>query len=254
MSRLKYRLAFHPDERARLIELRTIIYRGVGKHAADEPMRDAFDDGALLVGVYLDDKPVACARVICRPADAEWEHDRFVQWSDRLPAREQCAEISRFCILRQHRNWTTLRMLCLGVAQAMLLTRQKYFIACCTDDLVSFYRDFLCGQFVGIRFRHSDLGGKAHELFVVPFHSGMLREGVNLLDWVCVWPRVAVAGLRTGLIGQEWSALRRAAWFVALCAGALVSPFSVFFAQDLRRSRRKTRDTVHVSPGPQVAS
>ncbi|MFO1318437.1 MAG: hypothetical protein U1F52_02375 [Burkholderiales bacterium] len=193
MSRLKCASHFIPMSERVSSELRTIIYRGVGKHAADEPMRDAFDDGALLVGVYLDDKPVACARVICRPADAEWEHDRFVL-SGRTACRRASSAPRLICILRQHRNWTTLRMLCLGVAQAMLLTRQKYFIACCTDDLVSFYRDFLCGQFVESGFRHSDLGGKAHELFVVPFHSGMLREGVNLLDWVCVWPRVAVAG------------------------------------------------------------
>lgn len=240
----RYRLAFHPEERAEIIRLRTQVYRSVGKHQTCDEMEDCFDAGALLVGVWLGDELVASARVLCRPADVEWEHDRFVTWSEVLPPREQCAEVSRFCITRSHRNWHTLRMLCLGIADAMVLTRQHYFLACCTRDLISFYRDFLCGVFVGTEFRHSDLGPKKHYLFFVPFMAGVRGRGISMIRWLPLWPMSTLIALRGGLVGAGRPWPLRIAVELGLTVLVKLTPLWLLYAQRLRRHARRARTDV----------
>lgn len=241
MQTLTYRLAFHPLERLEIIKLRTRIYRSIGKHEGHSDMEDRFDEGALHVGVWAGNELVACARVLCRAADAEWEHDRFVTWSDALPPREQCAEISRFCIQRSHRNWRTLRMLCLGVAEAMVFTRQKYFLACCTRELIDFYRDFLRAEFTGVEFLHTDLGPKSHHLFVVPFEAGLRGDGMSFRNWLLMWPVAARMALRSGRFGVGRSPMSLWAARLKLAFLAQISPLTVSFGRKVRRTSRQGR-------------
>lgn len=236
MAKIHYELAFHPDDRARLIALRTDVYRSVGKHLASGPMSDQFDHGALLVGVYSGKEPVACARVVCQHKDAEWEHDRFVDWPASLPPRDQCAEVSRFCIVRKHRNWRTMRLLCHGVAEAMLLTRQRYLVACCTDELVHFYRTFFSARFVGCIFQHADLGPKPHHLFFSPYQEGMLGKGMAFSRWVSLWPHPALRGLLRGQLGVGWHPSKKVLWGAILFTASLAS----FATAHLAGNRRST--------------
>jgi hypothetical protein len=230
MRNLTYSLAFHPVDRVRLIDLRTSVYRSAGKHDAMGRMEDQFDANALMVGVYLDGEPIACARVLCLPQDSEWEHDRFLSWPPTLPPRGECAEVSRFCIVRRHRNWRTMRCLCHGVAEAMLLTRQRYLVACCTDELVSFYRTFFSAQFVGCSFIHADLGPKEHHLFYSPYQEGMLGKGMGFVRWLSLWPSPALRGLLRGQLGVGWHPVKKLVWGCWLSIAALVSSGSALAA------------------------
>lgn len=171
-----------------MIELRTRVYRNVGKHDRDGVMSDEFDDDAFLVGVWHEGRPVACARVICRAAGAEWEHDRFVRWGDHLPKRADCCEISRFCVDRRYRSWRVIRELCHGIADAMLRTGRRHFIACCTDELAPFYSNFFGAQWCGVEFKHDDLGPKVHRLFKCDYLPGLLNTGLRVPTRLVLWP------------------------------------------------------------------
>ncbi|HSK20559.1 MAG TPA: hypothetical protein VK912_15505 [Longimicrobiales bacterium] len=86
------------DEAAiqQLLELRTAIYRGVGKWRHVIPMVDPFDyeSGAVHIGAWCNEILIGAARILVRPPGEEYEHDRFLSWDDvGLPAREACVEM-----------------------------------------------------------------------------------------------------------------------------------------------------------------
>jgi hypothetical protein len=191
-----WRIAATRAERDALIALRTEVYRDAQKHVAASEMRDAFDDDAYLIGVWEGNRAIATARVICRPPEQEWEHDRFVQWDDSFPPRQDCCEISRFCITANNRNWKYIRLLSQGISEAMLRSGRRHFIACCTDELLTFYKVFYSGQFMGKTFHHDDLGPKPHHLFRCDYQKGLQGCGMKKLPWLLMgWPSALVHGL-----------------------------------------------------------
>lgn len=184
----KYSISKNKKDLMRIISLRTEIYQQAGKHMSDQPMTDKFDDGAYLVGIWSNDELIGSARVICKDPNEEWEHDRFIEWDQRLPPRHDCCEISRFCIKTKHRNWWAIRSLCLGISEAMLRSRRHHFIACCTDEFVSFYRNFFGAKFLNSSFCHDDLGDKIHHLFTCNYCHGLAGKDVSFFHWSGLWP------------------------------------------------------------------
>ena len=126
-NELRIAVASTQTEKEQLISLRTRVYRQVGKHSSPQTMTDIFDEKALIVGVWKNDKPIATARVLALDASEEWEHDRFIKWDDSLPNREETAEISRFCIDYRERSYETIKALCFGIAVAGKHQAQIFF-------------------------------------------------------------------------------------------------------------------------------
>ena len=62
------------DQTIFLLDLRTQVYKNVGKHNSAELMIDQFDECALHIGLWDGDKPIAAARIINQlpSADAWW--------------------------------------------------------------------------------------------------------------------------------------------------------------------------------------
>lgn len=236
MNRPIWRIAGHPDERAALLDLRTRVYRNVGKHLGTGAMVDEFDEDAFLVGVWLNGHAVASARVICRPPDATWEHDRFVEWSHGLPARADCCEISRFCVDRSHRSWRVIRALCHGIAEAMLRTRRRHFVACCTDELVAFYCKFFGAKLCGVEFVHDDLGPRPHQLFRCDYLSGLHANGLSVPLWLALWPTATSRARRYHADLMPSVSAPRALW---LQLALLIEPLAVLAFDSFRRHRMR---------------
>ncbi len=239
---LSARIAKSERERAELVSLRTTAYRMAGKHLGSDLMADRFDDGAMLVGVWRGDVPIASSRVIARPPADEWEHDRFMQWESQWPARQHTAEISRFCITRQERNWWVVRALSYATAMALLATGRRYILACCTDELVPFYQRFYCARFTGVTIQHSDLGPKPHRVFFSDYQPGMLGSGISAVPWLALWPVPALVGLRHGALLQDATVSERALAYARCALGLLAMPVAVQLVALSRRRRRQSRD------------
>lgn len=157
-------------------------------------MTDKWDAKAILIGVWHRGVPVASARVIdCSPSE-EWEHDRFVQWQAEWPDRANCVEISRFCTARKYRNWSVIQALSVGLGHASLLTGKRFALACCTDELLEFYRVFFGVHATGIAIQHDDLGPKQHFVFVNDIWERMAGRGIAFFPWCALWPTVTEAG------------------------------------------------------------
>ncbi|MBK6999607.1 MAG: GNAT family N-acetyltransferase [Rhodoferax sp.] len=233
---LSVRLAAHPEERAALIALRTHTYRQVGKHQKEELMTDQFDADALLVGVWQGEEPIASARVIWRKPDDEWEHDRFVEWSDIFPPRENCVEISRFCVTEKARSWAAIRALCTGILEALCRTGKAEFVACCTDEFVPLYRQFFGAQMLGQPFIHSDLGPKPHYMFRCDYRSCSVCRGITFIPWLVLWPSGTRSFMRQypHMFPDVTNAQR-----ALLLAGAIVEPFAAYVFGVWRQGRKK---------------
>lgn len=180
-SGLRVSIASTPTEKQQLISIRTQIYRQVGKHTTQNIMSDIFDENAILVGVWKNDKPIASARVISLNPDDEWEHDRFIKWDKTLPDRTETAEVSRFCIIYHERSWNTIKALCFGISLAIVKTKRRYLLACCTDELVPFYKIFFGAKFTGHSIFHSDLGPKIHHMFFCDYQLGLVAIAISIL-------------------------------------------------------------------------
>lgn len=217
---LSVRIASCEAERSALIRLRTTVYRDAGKHRRAQPMQDIFDDGAIHVGVWRGASPIACARILCRDPADEWEHDRFMAWSDLLPARAECCEVSRFCVVHAERQWAVIRLLCHGVLVGMVQTGRPYFVACCTDELVRFYRVFMGARLSGQVIQHADLGTKPHHVFSCDYSAVLFGRRLHLGPWLMLWPRVALR-MRASLRGRL--PVQRRGW-LAFLAGYCLEP------------------------------
>lgn len=191
MGELTIRFAASWRERQELIDLRTLVYSQAGKHASSGRMTDKWDARAIQVGVYRDGVPIASARVIDSDPTDEWEHDRFVSWQRCWPDRADCLEISRFCVLRQERRWRVIAALSEGLGHAVLRTRKRFVLACCTADLKPFYETFFGVRFTGQVIIHDDLGTAPHHMFVNDVHARIRGEGLRWLPWLGFWPGVA---------------------------------------------------------------
>ena len=236
VSAISFRLAAHPEERRALLKLRTHVYRQVGKHLRPGEMVDRFDTDAILVGVWRGDRPIATARVLWQAPEAEWEHDRFIQWDDRFPPRAQSCEISRFCIDRPERSWTVIRTLCHGVLEAMMRTGRPNFIACCTDELSFFYQHFFGAKFVGESFTHDDLGSKPHRMFRCAYQQGLVGRGIGTIPWLVLWP---TATLKTWARFPHSQRDITTGHRIALHAASALEPFAASLFDVFRRGRMR---------------
>ncbi len=240
-TQLRIATASTDFERRQLILLRTRVYRQSGKHTSPRTMRDDFDGRALIVGVWKDNRPIATARVLALDPSDEWEHDRFIDWVYPLPDRRQTAEISRFCVDYRERSWITIKALCSGITQAIMDTRRRYFVACCTDELVPFYKTFFGAEFTGGSIVHSDLGTKEHHMFVCDYQLGMVGVNIDFFGWLSLWPKLASAGLRNGNL-LPWIPNWRRRLFLLKCrVGGLAEPLASSIAARLRRRNTNRR-------------
>lgn len=233
---IETRLAVSWRERRELISLRTDIYRKVGKHASESMMTDRWDEKSIIVGVYVAGVPVASARIIdCDPGD-EWEHDRFISWDESWPDRKNCVEISRFCVHKDHRNWHVISALGTGLGYAMQRTRKRYAIACCTEDLMVFYREFFGVSFTGHQILHDDLGDKTHHMFSNDIESRMRGENIGFMRWCALWPPV----LRQGIAGISAAGfIEKARLRAMLLVGVVLSPFVNKMIEAARYKRKR---------------
>lgn len=241
-TKLRVAVAATEAERNQLIQLRTRIYQQAGKHESPQAMTDIFDQKALIVGVWKNSKPIATARVMALDPVEEWEHDRFISWDDLLPSREETAEISRFCIDCKERSWTTIKALCSGIARAVAMTRRRYFLACCTEELVSFYKTFFGANFLGRSIIHSDLGTKEHFLFVCDYQPGMVGVNLKLVPWISLWAKPAQEGLRDGTLLSWIPRWQRKLFYIKCAIGGLAEPLADKLVNNTRH-RRKTKSS-----------
>ena len=234
---VEFRLATAWREREALIGVRTQAYRDAGKHGTEAPMTDHWDARSILVGVYRDGVPVACARVIDCDAAEEWEHDRFVTWQPDWPARAECVEISRFCTLPSARDWAVICALGEGLGHAMLRLGKRHAIACCTDELKRLYRVFFGVHFTDVSIVHSDLGNRVHHMFLMDLGRGMRGDAMGFLAWATMWPRVTLAARRHCVQGQDAWARPPGRTLARAWIGLLLQPLARALVSRLRARR-----------------
>lgn len=247
--RLVVRSATSDREREELISFRTNLYVDAGKHAGVVLMRDAWDNSAIQIGVWDGNLPVAAARVICVPATEEYEHDRFLEWPEEFPPRSECAEISRFCINRSHRDWGTIQALCRGIAESVIATERRYFVACCTAELKYFYATFFGAKFTGHVIEHADLGPKAHHMFWCDYQNGMVGRGLALVPWLSLWPAVALRELVSGRL-LSWQSRTMRASMAAKCMLGLCGASAAELVVSAARRRRRLARVHTTDPRP----
>ncbi|MDM0078794.1 GNAT family N-acyltransferase [Variovorax sp. J2P1-59] len=235
---LSVRLAITAEDRRQLIELRTAVYRGVGKHQADSPMEDAFDAGAILIGVRDGDRLIACVRVLARTPGQEWEHDRFVEWGAKYPPKEDLVEISRLCCRAHDRSWRTLQAVFHGIIRALGPVGRRYFVGCCTSELRSGYDRMFSLAFTDDAILHADLGPKLHHMFVCDYHYGLTGRGITLLVWSSLWARLGLIGLLKGELLSWEPAWKRGLLVVRCAAGSALAPLATWIIERSRVQRR----------------
>lgn len=223
-DRLRTEIARDKRDKDRLIVLRTMLYRAVGKHQLDSLMTDQFDETALLVGVWKDESPIATVRILHRASTLEWEHDRFLQWPSTFPPREESVEMSRLCIIPKERSLLTIRELCSGIAAAMLVTRKQYVIACCTDDYVHLYKKFFGCVFTENTIIHVDLGLKVHRMFFCDMTDVARGRRISLWIWMSIWARPTFRALYRGELFSSHSMWARVPLFLKCAAGVAIGP------------------------------
>lgn len=242
---LTVRIADTPEEREALINLRTYLYREVGKYTLDVPMRDQFDEKAFLIGVYEAGEPIASARVLVIDPKDEYEHDRFITWDDKYPPREQCSEISRLCVIPRARSWRAYQAVFFGIVKVLVASRRRYFIGCCTESLVNSYNHMFTLNFPGEIFRHDDLGEKAHHMFVCDFHHVIAGASQRAVVWSSLWARLGLWGLASGQVFTRESRSKRIARAVLCAAGVAFGSVATWLIETLR-ARRRSRMQVGV--------
>lgn len=200
------RVAGNAGEVREIIDLRTDLYRQVGKWSDGAPMIDRFDTeaGAVHIGAWKDDRLVGAARVLVRAPEQEYEHDRFLSWDAvGLPPREECVEISRLCIRRQSRHAGTMRSLLREIAWTCLISGRQYLVACATRELLPTYLRIFGARSTGFEFTHTDLGPKSHTMLYASVSQGIAGHTMPWHVWAALWAPVAVRGYRTRLLEPD---------------------------------------------------
>jgi hypothetical protein len=203
------------DEAAirQILELRTAIYRRVGKWRHATPMMDRFDyeSGAVHIGAWSNESLVGAARVLVRPPDEEYEHDRFLAWDDvGLPPRGACVEVSRLCVRRHPHHPGTLRCLLREIAWQALISGRRYLVACATPDLLPVYLRMFGATSTGYTFVHSDLGPKSHTMLHADVPGGITGRTTAWPVWAALWAPVALRAYRANLLRPDEGPMRRA--------------------------------------------
>ena len=96
-----------------------------------------------------------------------------------ISPREEAAEFSRLCVVREWRNWCTLQAMYIGIQQSLVRAQKRHFAGCCTSKPKQSYSWIFGVRYVGEAIMRRDLGDTARHLFVCDLQEGMAGTGLS---------------------------------------------------------------------------
>lgn len=199
---VEWRNAQTPAERAAVFELRTRAYQKVGKYAADaaQPMRDEYDEDAVIPTAWHGERPVAAMRLMQHPEGRTWEHEHFVSLDHpALPPKQETIEITRVCV---DPNWMgtdlVIALFQESAIEALRLGR-RYMLGSATTSLLPLYTQIGCCV-SPVQYRHEVVGGAEHTIFWADVAGGVAGGNVNWAVWALLWSEVYARARCEGLL------------------------------------------------------
>jgi N-acyl-L-homoserine lactone synthetase len=153
--------------------------------------QDALDEKAHhMVARDASGQAVASLRLIDGP-DRPFEIEEFLDLSPYLNYDSHPAEITRLCIVAEHRRITRASFVHLAMLEGVLrLARDlgvTHLVASTRDELMSFYQYLLFETFAGVTYQHPEIGNATHTLMLLDlrtFKERCRRERPTLFEVV----------------------------------------------------------------------
>ena len=151
----------------------------------------------IIIGSYRG-QVVATGRVRFNELDAPLEHEKYVEWPETLPRRDQILEISRVCTHPDFRRGDLLAGVFQFASSTCMQMEKPYVLIGSWPDMRPFYEKL---GWLDTGLSHTEpMWEKPQHLMIGHVLDGILGRGINPIYWNLIWRVVADHTIANGLI------------------------------------------------------
>ena len=168
--------------------------------ATPEDLGDIEDSRSrIIIGTYKD-RVVATGRIRYSELNSPLEHEKYVEWPDTLPRRDQIFEISRVCTDPEFRRSDLLAGLFQFICATCIQIDKPYVLIGSWPEMQGFYEKI---GFKDTGLSHTEpMWNSRQHLMIGHSVDTMLGRDVGPLYWNLIWRAGADHTIRNGLIRQ----------------------------------------------------
>jgi predicted GNAT family N-acyltransferase len=221
-----------------VLNLRRQAYVAVGKLAESvkpEDTADAYDARARIAIGKINGQIVVCARLTFNEVDQKMEQEKYVQWRDDLPRREDVVEVMRLCTHPHFRGSDLLMGMFQFVAISVVQSKRPWIVICATDDVLPLYEKIGFKK-IGLQYPHAELNNTVHYILTANVPQAMCGKNVSPIVWNLLWSDVSKYLREYNLLTPD------PLMHIRLGLYRLMAPFAKWMSAYLKRPR-KTRKT-----------
>ena len=173
VGKISYRLVTCRDDYLKVLNLRRDSYSHGGKIEENAPLKTLIcptDRLSEILMAFHGDVLVASASLFLPLSeDTVLDTQRTAPASKDLPAKTDCIEISRLCILPDYQGKGTFNTFISEIYRRCLLSGRRYVVSSSSTPLIPLYKR-LGFKATGLNYRHPDLLQIPHTIIVLDLH------------------------------------------------------------------------------------
>ena len=177
-----------------ILKERTTQYKKRKKIPSDvSVMTDDEDQSSYHPSVWFKNKIVAGARVIPLSDDRPSESEKYTEWPDWFPPRNQCVDVARLFVVSEGKDIKTLESLLRGIVICALKENRRYVTGFTTKQFLPFYTNRISAKYSDKGFKHGDVGGSEHFMACVDLEEILrLDRAFKFRLWFLIAPRASL--------------------------------------------------------------
>lgn len=167
--------------------------------AAD--MGDLFDTNSRILVGKRNGKIIASARVHFNVLDEPMEHEKYIEWPESLPRRDQVFEISRACTHPDYRRNDLMAGLLRVMSATCVQPQRPWVLISATEKLKDFYLK-IGMEDTGMRYTHPVYKGNQC-VMLAKASEMLLGKTAHPMYWNVVWRPVFDHLVETGILRPD---------------------------------------------------
>lgn len=216
-----------------VLRLRFLAHKADGNLSDDSVELSSMGDindakGRIVIGKH-NGEAVATSRVRFNTLDEPMEHERYVDWPDSLPRRDQIMEVSRVCTHPDYRRGDLLAGLLQFTCATILHPERPWVVVGSWPEMVGFYKKVGFEE-TGLTHLEPQWNTEQHILIGNSNYS-VTGKGVNPIYWNLIWRGASEYAITNSIVVPQGMDRIRLALYRA------IGPFARLFFSLRRKSK-----------------
>jgi predicted GNAT family N-acyltransferase len=173
----------------------------VDKNLTAADMADLFDSNSRILVGKRGGRIIASARIHFNVLEEPMEHEKYVEWPENLPRRDQIFEISRACTHPDFRRNDLMAGLLRIISATCVQPQRPWVLISSTEELKDFYTKVGLED-TGLRYTHPVFKGNQC-VMIASAPEMLMGKTAHPIYWNVVWRPVFQHLVETGILRPD---------------------------------------------------